>query len=49
MGRSSSFQNIYLVVMTRETPPPLTAKEHDQIQTEKQALKKRMVELLTVI
>lgn len=36
-------------LVARETPPPLTAKEHDQIQAEKQALKKRMVEFLKLV
>lgn len=33
-------------LVASETPPPLTAREYDQIQSDKQALKKRMVEFL---
>ncbi len=36
----------WLVVTERETPPPPSLKENQQIEAEKEALRKRMVEFL---
>ena len=39
----------WVLLVARETPPPPSFAENEQIQVEKTALKKRMVELLMTV